>query len=1159
MGSFEDRSSPSRFLPVRPSRETLPPIGMLDTASSSRIAAEGWSQAADPISADSVYTRLMGARTKTATILFTDLVSSTEILQRAGDERGEHIFRAHHRLLSDAVAAHRGEEVKWLGDGLMAAFDSVTDAITCAIAMQRASRRPTSGEHLAIRAGLNIGEVTVEGGDYFGSPVVVARRLCDRAESGQILASEIVVRMLDSRLNDVSFTDLGPLDLKGITNPVPAVDIVYEHDPMALLRKLPFVGRADEYDTLVESLTEARNGRGRVVLMAGEPGIGKTRLTEEFCEQAAATATVIRGNCYEGDVAAPFGPWTEALRSLITQTPHGDLEALLGPGAPDVSVLVPEVRRRLPDLAAPPRLDPESERARLFESIAVLLRNAAERQPLVIFLDDLHWCDRPSLALVEQIARRCVDQRIIIVATYRDVEVDRQHPLAQTLAALRRFEHHVRLAIRGFDHGSISDLLRAIEPADEAEPARVSLAAMLEEESEGNPFFIREVLSSLVETGELVHRDGVWTRAATASPQQRVPEGVREIIGRRLLRLSDECIRMLRQASAMTSGITWAELCAISGEPEDRLLDALDEALAAQLFEERDGSSYRFTHALVRSALYDELSAPRRSQLHRRIGEALEALYADDLDEHLSELAAHFVAADSESPQAVSYSIRAGDRAQQLFAWEEGAMHYQRALQSRALSSGDDPKVTCGVVLALAECNTGSGRMAESVEPLRMAATLARRIPAAELFARTANAFDRVAEGLEEDLTSERLELLDEALAMLGDEDSALKAFTLATRARAAAAVANARAGLAAFGAFAMFGARDEAILAQAREAVAMAERVGDDDVIVWAITNLHQYASGPDNDEEQLALIERAVEAAQRAQSMQAESRAYGARGDDLLQLGDMEEFRRNAERCADLADRLRIGVTTAVVMQVGVEVAEGKLEAAEARLDGYAGSAAHVSHVFSSIVQRYFIRHMQGRLSEMEAMWRGMVDRMQQLPLVSASLAWTLACTGSFDEAETELTRLAHDDLAGIPRDNIWRPTVNTMADACAEIEARALAPVLYAAVSPYAGRVAALAPVLPLGSMARVCGRLATLLERWDEAEGHFQMALAHNSRMCFSAWEAWTKLNYGDMLLRRNAPGDTQRAMQMLQEARAFATQSGMGKVLADSDRLLTGAC
>src|SRR5712691_10744563 len=229
----------------------------------------------------------MSTGARTVTILFTDLVGSTELLQRAGDERAQRIFKAHHRLLREAVEAHGGHEVKWLGDGLMVAFDSASDAVKCAIAMQQASRRPTAGERLEIRAGLNVGEAFVDESDYFGTSVVIARRLCDSGGAGAIRASDIVVRLLDGRGDDLQTKDLGALDLKGITNPVPAVEIIYDHDPMALLRKLPFVGRDAEYETMLKKLAEARNGRGAVILLAGEPGIGKTRLTEEFCDHAS--------------------------------------------------------------------------------------------------------------------------------------------------------------------------------------------------------------------------------------------------------------------------------------------------------------------------------------------------------------------------------------------------------------------------------------------------------------------------------------------------------------------------------------------------------------------------------------------------------------------------------------------------------------------------------------------------------------------------------------------------------------------------------------------------------------------------------------------------------------------------------------------------------
>ena len=252
----------------------------------------------------------------------------------------------------------------------------------------------------------------------------------------------------------MSTKDLGPLELKGITNPVPAVEIVYQHDPMALLRKLPFVGRKAEYETLLKKHSGATNGRGSVVLLAGEPGIGKTRLTEEFCEHASSSSVIIRGNCYEGDVSPPFGPWVEALRSLIEHLSDDDLREAAGEGAPEMAVLLPELRRRLPETGEAMKLDPESERARMFDAIATFLKNAAEQKPLVVFLDDLHWCDKPSLLLLEYVARGGANQRIIIVGTYRDVEVDRVHPLAQTLAALRRMEHHERLAHQGLHRGS---------------------------------------------------------------------------------------------------------------------------------------------------------------------------------------------------------------------------------------------------------------------------------------------------------------------------------------------------------------------------------------------------------------------------------------------------------------------------------------------------------------------------------------------------------------------------------------------------------------------------------------------------------------------------------------------------------------------------------
>jgi class 3 adenylate cyclase len=241
------------------------------------------------------------ARPTTATILFSDLVNSTELLQRVGDETAQRVFETHHRLLRDAVATHGGAEVKWTGDGLMVAFDSATAAVRGAIAMQQAARRPAAGERLQIRVGLQVGEaLRHDTTDYFGTTVVVASRLCALAQAGEILCTA-TVRALISDASAFDFRERGALALKGIAAPVDTCEVLYEHDPLAMLTVTPFVGRDDVIASLTEKLEQARGGHGSLVMLVGEPGIGKTRTAEEFAAIARHKgATVLWGRCYDG-------------------------------------------------------------------------------------------------------------------------------------------------------------------------------------------------------------------------------------------------------------------------------------------------------------------------------------------------------------------------------------------------------------------------------------------------------------------------------------------------------------------------------------------------------------------------------------------------------------------------------------------------------------------------------------------------------------------------------------------------------------------------------------------------------------------------------------------------------------------------------------------
>jgi class 3 adenylate cyclase/tetratricopeptide (TPR) repeat protein len=1086
----------------------------------------------------------MTARAKTVTILFTDLVGSTELLQRAGDEQAQRIFKAHHRLLREAVEAHGGHEVKWLGDGLMVAFDSAQEAVKCAIAMQQASRRPAAGERLEIRAGLNVGEALVDESDYFGTPVVIARRLCDRAGSGQIFASEIVVRLLGGRGADISTNDLGPLELKGITNAVPAVEIVYQHDPMALLRKLPFVGRQAEYETLLKKLADAQKGHGSVVLLAGEPGIGKTRLTEEFCEHASSGAIVIRGNCYEGDIAAPFGPWTEALRSLIEQLPDDALRASLGPGAPDIAAMMAEVRRRLPDIEEAPRLDPEAERARLFESVGAFLRNATDNRPLVIFLDDLHWCDRPSLALLEFVARGSADRRIVILGAYRDVEVDRVHPLAQTLAALRRMEHHERLTIRGFTQDSVYDLLSAIEPSERAEATRRALAGVLHVEAEGNPFFIREVLNNLIETGKLVQQDGVWTGTVTSIEELGIPEGIKEVIGRRLSRLSEGCNRMLQRASAMTSGFSWDELRAICDDPEDELLDALDEALGSQLIEEREKLSFAFTHALIRATLYDELSTPRRVVLHRRVAEALEALYGANVEPHLGELAHHFyqAAPGGDVEKAMDYAKRAGDQAMTQVAWEAAAAHYERALEAMDLVASPDERVRVDILLAL-----GRALFMAGVDPSRRrpvfqrAFQLARSAGDSERCARAALGFASAqAPGV---VDADAVRLLEQALQLLGPAESALRARVLAQLGWELS--------------FSEEHDRRERLVA---DALQMARRVDHPETLAYVLGIVAWLEV---DAARVLSLTREQIQAASRSGDKFEIFRAHANLVRSMLALGDRAGLDQAVEEEERLGRELRIRSSTGFHRALQARM-DGRFDAAE-RLASQA--FAELQHYNPEGAAQYFgvavtgLRIHQGRPLEMEPGIKANAERYPAIPAYRAALAWVYSGeAGRRDDARAIFDELAQGGfgrhLALVPNLPV---ALSFLADVCWSLADTGRAPELYDLLSPREGECVVIGIAVDSGgAVSRSLALLAATMRRWQDAERHFEDALRTNAQLGDKPWLAQTRAQYGAMLLARDAPGDRERAVTLLQEALSFAREAGMAKVAADAERLLGAA-
>ena len=443
-----------------------------------------------------------------------------------------------------------------------------------------------------------------------------------------------------------------------------------------------FVGREQEMGRLRSALAEAANGRGQLMMLVGEPGIGKTRTAQELARYAESQGfQVFWGWCYEGEGAPPYWPWVQPVRSYISATEPDQLRAEMGPGAADIAEVIPELREKLPDLAPPPVLDPDQARFRLFDSFATLFKNAARTQPLMLVLDDLHWADKPSLLLLEFLARQISESSLMVVATYRDAEVSNEHPLFGTLAQLSRNQSFQRQILEGLAPADVGEFILATKGSKASQEQIDAVYA----HTEGNPFFMNEVIRLLIERDELgdASVDG-GTLALT------VPQGVLEVIGQRLNRLSTECNDLLTTAAVIGRQFDFKLLGALTeGIAESELLGMMEEALEAQIVQElpESGDRYQFSHALVQQTLLGRVSTGRRMRLHARVGEVLETLYGDHLGDHAAELAYHFGEAEPVAGpgKLVRYALLAGERALEAYAHEEALRHFQRGLIAKGL------------------------------------------------------------------------------------------------------------------------------------------------------------------------------------------------------------------------------------------------------------------------------------------------------------------------------------------------------------------------------------------------------------------------------------------------------------------------------------------
>jgi DNA-binding SARP family transcriptional activator/tetratricopeptide (TPR) repeat protein len=605
--------------------------------------------------------------TGTVTLLFTDQLSSTETLLRLGDDAAERVRRTHFRLLREVAGTHGGQEVKNLGDGLMVAFASAVDAVACAIGIQQGVHRHAGHEGeeaLAVRVGLNVGEPIVDDGDYFGTPVVVAKRLCDAAGAGQILASDVVRALVGTR-GGFAFRGVGTVPLKGIAEPVAACEVAWEPTteqriplPPAVLgtETGAFVGRGEALAELEGHWAAVLDGERRVVLLGGEPGMGKTRLAAEFCAAAHERgATVLAGRCYE-EMLIPYQPFVEALRRYVDGCPPAELAVQVAPRRRELATLVPDLdtgARTAP--AGRPELDAEQERFRLFEAVAGLVGDAAAARPAILVLDDLHWADEGSLLLLRHVVRVTEGSALLILGTYRETELYRGSDLAAALAELRRARALHDLGLEGLPEPDVARLIAAQSGGTAPE----AFASAVAERTDGNPFFIEELLRHVDDPEHAV------------LDELAVPDSVKDLLLRRLERLDEDARRTLAVAAVAGREFDLALLEEVLGVPADELVELLERPALVQVVADEPGTigRYRFAHPLIRETIYGDLSVNRRALMHRRVGAAVESLFADRIGAHAGTLAHHYHAA-GDAEKAFEYHRRAADEAERAVAHE---------------------------------------------------------------------------------------------------------------------------------------------------------------------------------------------------------------------------------------------------------------------------------------------------------------------------------------------------------------------------------------------------------------------------------------------------------------------------------------------------------
>ena len=1098
--------------------------------------------------------------TENVTVLFTDMVGSTALASGLAPDDADELRRDHFSILRQAVAESGGTEVKNLGDGLMVVFATASAALWCAVGMQQGVERDNRArEHLVgLRVGLSGGEVIREDDDYFGDPVVEASRLCSHSESGQVLAAD-VVRLMAGRRSRHECRPLGEVTLKGLPDPVAAVEVVWEPlgaadagmsvplpGRLAVRPAVGVVGRAAELTIVLDAFKRVANGEGREVLVvSGEPGLGKSTLVAEAgrCAFDAGTC-VLFGHCEE-DLASPYQLFGEALGYYVTHVAEDQLIAHVAAHGSELARLVPVLATRIPDLPPSRATDTDSERFLLFAAVVGMLAAASEHRPVVLVLDDLQWADTASLQLLRHLIASDLRMRVLILGAYRASELSRSHPLTDTLAAVHRQPGVTRLELAGLDDAGVVAFFEAAA-GHVLDDAGLGLADAVYRETDGNPFFVSEVLRHLSETGA-IYQDAAtrrWTAHDTLA-QMALPDSVRVVIGARVGRLGVEAGRVLSMAAVIGQDFDLEVLARATKTSQDELLDVLDAAVAAALVRELTDAPgrYCFAHALIQHTLYDDLGPTRRSRAHRQVAETLEDLVGDRPGWRVGELARHWFHATQpiDLAKAISYSRQAADAALAALAPGVASQYFAQALELLTQADHGDSVLTLDLAIGLGTAQRQTANPAYR-ETLLDAAHLAERLGDTDRLVHAALANSRGWASHTGRVDDERIAVLERALDAIGPFDTADRARLLAVLASELT-----------------FGVDIDRRRALSDEAVDIARRLGDLPTLTWVLTHRFDSVRVPHLLAERRSAAEENLQVASILDDQMAVWLAAQGLTQIAVESGDIDAVDDSLRLEIQLADALRQPYPRwlTLVHQSSREFLAGRIDQAD-RLAADAfglgqetgqpdALAIYAGTLFSIWVAQGRVADLVPVLEEASADNPGIVG-------LRAALATAYCQTNRNAHAQAILTDTRQVGFANINLDGVWLSTLWLFAAVAAELDDRDAAQELFDLLEPFATQFASDGAHVQ-GTVAQALGRLATVLDRDDDADHWFGTAEALEGNMKAVLMQAETRTYWAEALAQHENTNDRQRARVLAEQARQTALEMGCTPAAERSARVL----